>query len=103
MSSRIPPRLLLPLLLLLPALRPRVQGCPSGCQCNQPQTVFCTARQGTTVPHDVPPDTVGLYIFENGITTLDVGSFASLPGLQLLDLSQNQIASLPGHPGPPSQ
>nr|XP_031303615.1 vasorin [Camelus dromedarius] len=96
MSSRIPPRLLLPLLLLLPALRPRVQGCPSGCQCNQPQTVFCTARQGTTVPHDVPPDTVGLYIFENGITTLHVGSFASLPGLQLLDLSQNQIASLPG-------
>lgn len=92
MCSRVP--LLLPLLLLL-ALRPGVQGCPSGCQCSQPQTVFCTARQGTTVPRDVPPSTVGLYVFENGITTLDTGSFAGLPSLQLLDLSQNQIASLP--------
>ncbi|EQB77561.1 vasorin precursor [Camelus ferus] len=73
MSSRIPPRLLLPLLLLLPALRPR----------------------GTTVPHDVPPDTVGLYIFENGITTLDVGSFASLPGLQLLDLPEETRCHFP--------
>ncbi|XP_069859684.1 vasorin-like [Dipodomys merriami] len=91
--SCLPPPLLLFLLL---ALEPKVQGCPSGCQCNQPQTVFCTARQGSTVPRDVPPDTVGLYIFENGITTLDPGSFASLPDLQLLDLSQNQIASLPG-------
>ncbi|OWK11114.1 VASN [Cervus elaphus hippelaphus] len=96
MRSRAPLCLLLPLLLLLPALGPGVQGCPSGCQCNQPRTVFCTARQGTTVPLDVPPDTVGLYVFENGITTLDTGSFAGLPGLQLLDLSQNQIASLPG-------
>ncbi|XP_010838796.1 PREDICTED: vasorin [Bison bison bison] len=95
MHSRAPLRLLLPL-LLLPALGPGVQGCPSGCQCNQPRTVFCTARRGTTVPLDVPPDTVGLYVFENGITTLDAGSFAGLPGLQLLDLSQNQIASLPG-------
>uniref|UniRef100_A0A8D2DE70 Vasorin n=1 Tax=Sciurus vulgaris TaxID=55149 RepID=A0A8D2DE70_SCIVU len=95
MRSRGPlPLPLLLLLLLVPG--PRVQGCPSGCQCNQPQTVFCTARQGTTVPRDVPPDTAGLYIFENGITTLDAGSFASLPGLQLLDLSQNQITSLPG-------
>ncbi|XP_008572049.1 PREDICTED: vasorin [Galeopterus variegatus] len=91
MCSRIP----LLLLLLLLALGPRVQGCPSGCQCSQPQMVFCTARQGTTVPQDVPPDTVDLYVFGNGITTLDVGSFAGLQGLQLLDLSQNQIDSLP--------
>ncbi|XP_003477765.1 vasorin [Cavia porcellus] len=95
MCSRRP---LLPLLLpfLLLFLESRVQGCPSGCQCNQPQTVFCTARQGTTLPRDVPSDTTGLYVFDNGITTLDVGSLASLPGLQLLDLSQNQITSLPG-------
>lgn len=91
MGSRILPSLLL---LLVPG--PGAQSCPSGCQCNQPQTVFCTARHGTMVPRDVPTDTVGLYIFENGITTLDTGSFAGLPGLQLLDLSQNQIASLPG-------
>ncbi|XP_046943715.1 vasorin [Lynx rufus] len=97
MYPRIPlPPMLPPLLLLLLAPVPRVQCCPTGCQCNQPQTVFCAARQGTTVPRDVPPDTASLYVFENGITTLDAGSFASLPGLQLLDLSQNQLASLPG-------
>ncbi|XP_053410290.1 vasorin [Nycticebus coucang] len=96
MPSRIPRPPVPLLLLLLLAFGPRVQGCPSGCQCSQPQTVFCTARQGTTVPQDVPLDTVGLYVFENGITTLDADSFANLPNLQLLDLSQNQITSLPG-------
>lgn len=90
MHSRVP---LFLLLLLAPG--PGAQGCPSGCQCNQPHTVFCTARHGTTVPRDVPPDTAGLYVFDNGITTLDTGTFASLLGLQLLDLSQNQISSLP--------
>ncbi|ELK34675.1 PREDICTED: vasorin [Myotis davidii] len=95
MRSSVPVLLPLPLLLLLLAPGPGVQGCPSGCQCNQPQTVFCTARQGTTVPRDVPSNTAGLYVFDNGITTLEPGTFASLPGLQLLDLSQNQITSLP--------
>ncbi|XP_058537096.1 vasorin [Ochotona princeps] len=96
MHSRSPlTGLPLPLLLLL-TLGPRVQGCPLGCQCNQPRTVFCTTRQGATVPQDAPPDTTDLYIFQNGITTLDASSFAGLPGLQLLDLSQNQITSLPG-------
>lgn len=96
MRSRVPPPLLLVLLLLLLAPGPGVQGCPSGCMCDRPQRVFCNARQGTTVPRDVPPDTADLYVFGNGITTLDAGTFASLPGLQLLDLSQNQITSLPG-------
>uniref|UniRef100_A0A673VCE6 Vasorin n=2 Tax=Suricata suricatta TaxID=37032 RepID=A0A673VCE6_SURSU len=96
MHPRIPLPPLLPPLLLLLAAGPGVQSCPTGCQCNQPQTVFCAARQGTTVPRDVPPDTASLYVFENGITTLNAGSFTDLLGLQLLDLSQNQIASLPG-------
>lgn len=98
MSSSVPLPLPLPLpllLLLLLAPGPGAHGCPSGCQCNQPQTVFCTARQGTTVPRDVPSNTAGLYVFANGITTLEPGTFASLQGLQLLDLSQNQITSLP--------
>ncbi|XP_074136104.1 vasorin isoform X2 [Sminthopsis crassicaudata] len=84
------------LLLLLLCQGPQVQGCPAGCQCNQPQIVFCIARKGTTVPNDVPPDTADLYVFENGITTLDSGSFVGLPALQLLDLSQNQISILHG-------
>ncbi|XP_007499129.1 vasorin [Monodelphis domestica] len=89
-------KILLPLLLGLLCQEPQVQGCPAGCQCNQPQTVFCIARKGTTVPSDVPPDTADLYVFENGITTLDSGSFVGLPALQLLDLSQNQITTLHG-------
>ncbi|KAG8506460.1 Vasorin [Galemys pyrenaicus] len=96
MHPRSSPPLLLLLLLPLLAPGPGARGCPSGCQCSQPQTVFCTARRAATVPRDVLPDTARLYVFENGITTLDAGSFAGLPGLQLLDLSQNQIASLPG-------
>ncbi|XP_028909866.1 vasorin [Ornithorhynchus anatinus] len=90
---RLPPPLLLLLLLLL-SPGPRAQACPAGCQCNQPQTVFCIARKGATVPDDVPPDTAGLYVFENGITALAPGSFAGLSALQLLDLSQNKIAEL---------
>ncbi|KAM6155341.1 vasorin [Rhynchocyon petersi] len=86
--------LLLPLVLLL-LLGTPAWACPAGCQCSQPQTVFCTARKSPTVPLDVPSSTVNLYVFENGISTLEVGSLASLPGLQLLDLSQNQLDSLP--------
>ncbi|XP_012378266.2 vasorin [Dasypus novemcinctus] len=96
MRTGIPPPLPLLLLLLLLAPGPGgAQGCPAGCHCRQPQTVFCAARRDPTVPWDVPPNTTGLYVFGNGITTLDADSFAGLPGLQLLDLSQNQIASLP--------
>ncbi|XP_006897489.1 PREDICTED: vasorin [Elephantulus edwardii] len=94
MCLRMPPPLLLPLLLLL-LLGPRAGGCPVGCQCNQPHTVFCAARKAPTMPLDVPPGTANLYVFENGITMLEVDSFAGLPGLQLLDLSQNLIDSLP--------
>lgn len=93
MHPRTPLSSLLLLLLLVP--RPG-QGCPAGCQCNQPGEVLCTARRGTTVPADVPPDTANLLVFKNGITTLDAGSFAGLQDLQLLDLSQNEIASLTG-------
>ncbi|XP_076998051.1 vasorin [Tamandua tetradactyla] len=96
MCPRILPPLLLPLLLPLLALGPGVlRGCPAGCQCQQPGTVFCAARRDPRLPRDLPPSTVGLYVFENGITTLEVDSFVALPGLQLLDLSQNQLASLP--------
>uniref|UniRef100_A0A8C0TXE8 Uncharacterized protein n=1 Tax=Cyanistes caeruleus TaxID=156563 RepID=A0A8C0TXE8_CYACU len=44
-------------------------------------------------PHSVA-STLSLYVFENGITTLSEDSFAGLPALQLLDLSQNKITSI---------
>uniref|UniRef100_A0A8C0IVV6 Vasorin n=1 Tax=Chelonoidis abingdonii TaxID=106734 RepID=A0A8C0IVV6_CHEAB len=80
------------LLLLSPAAQ--VQGCPSGCQCSQPQVVFCAARRSHAVPSGLPPDTAYLYAFENGITSLHDDSFRGLPALQQLDLSQNKISSL---------
>ncbi|XP_070617632.1 vasorin [Erythrolamprus reginae] len=81
-------------LLLLPA-RSLAQGCPADCQCNQPRTVFCIARSSPAVPPGLPPDTAHLYLFEGGLRALSQDSFAGLPGLRLLDLSQNLLASLP--------
>ncbi|XP_074866462.1 vasorin [Carettochelys insculpta] len=82
-------------LLLLPPTALAL-GCPTGCQCSQPQVVFCAGRRSHEVPRGLPPDTTSLYAFENGITALGDGSFRGLPVLQQLDLSQNEIAALQG-------
>nr|XP_033770814.1 vasorin [Geotrypetes seraphini] len=71
-----------------------MQGCPLGCLCNQPQTVFCMSRRSQIIPKGLSQDTINLYLFENGITTLDEDSFLDIPGLKLLDLSHNKITSL---------
>ncbi|XP_061849804.1 vasorin [Colius striatus] len=68
--------------------------CPAGCQCHDPKTILCAARRGQSVPQGLPPTTLSLYVFENGITTLSEDSFVGLPALQLLDLSQNKITSI---------
>ncbi|XP_070811356.1 vasorin [Pituophis catenifer annectens] len=81
-------------LLLFPA-GSLSQACPADCQCNQPQTVFCIARSSPAIPQGLPPDTAHLYMFESGLRILSEDSFAGLPALQLLDLSQNLISSLP--------
>ncbi|XP_053936159.1 vasorin [Cuculus canorus] len=81
-------------MLLLLAPRELAGACPAGCQCHDPRTILCAARRGQTVPHKLPPNTLSLYVFENGITTLSEDSFAGLPALQLLDLSQNKITSI---------
>uniref|UniRef100_A0A8C5QZX7 Vasorin n=1 Tax=Leptobrachium leishanense TaxID=445787 RepID=A0A8C5QZX7_9ANUR len=73
-----------------------VEGCPVGCQCNQPQTVFCLSRKSPNFPTKIPQNTISLYLFENGISTVEESSFSGLWDLQLLDLSHNQLSSLPG-------
>ncbi|NXA22242.1 VASN protein, partial [Ibidorhyncha struthersii] len=80
--------------LLLLAARELAGACPAGCQCQDPKTILCAARRGQTVPRGLPPNTLSLYVFENGITMLNEDSFAGLPALQLLDLSQNKITSI---------
>ncbi|KAK2543840.1 Vasn [Columba livia] len=80
--------------LLLLAPGELAGACPTGCQCQDPKTILCAARRGHTMPQGLPPNTLSLYVFENGITTLSEDSFAGLPALQLLDLSQNKITSI---------
>uniref|UniRef100_A0A8D2MC89 Vasorin n=1 Tax=Zonotrichia albicollis TaxID=44394 RepID=A0A8D2MC89_ZONAL len=80
--------------LLLLARGELARACPAGCQCHDTKTILCAARRGQTVPQGLPPSTLSLYVFENGITTLSEDSFAGLPALQLLDLSQNKITSI---------
>ncbi|NWT48217.1 VASN protein, partial [Chroicocephalus maculipennis] len=80
--------------LLLLAPGELAGACPTGCQCQDPKTILCAARRGQTVPRGLPPNTLSLYVFENGITMLSEDSFAGLPALQLLDLSQNKITSI---------
>ncbi|NXI48923.1 VASN protein, partial [Chloroceryle aenea] len=81
-------------MLLLWAPAGLAGACPAGCQCQDPKTILCAARRGHTVPRGLPPNTLSLYVFENGITMLSEDSFVGLPALQLLDLSQNKITSI---------
>ncbi|KAG8433249.1 hypothetical protein GDO86_017508 [Hymenochirus boettgeri] len=83
-------------ILLTLAQTTPTEGCPSGCECSTPQTVFCHSRRNLKFPRNVPYDTVNLYVFENGISSIDENSFSGLNGLKLLDLSHNQLSSLPG-------
>ncbi|NXY78587.1 VASN protein, partial [Glareola pratincola] len=80
--------------LLLLAHGELAGACPAGCQCQDPKTILCAARRGQTVPRGLPPNTLSLYVFENGISMLSEDSFAGLPALQLLDLSQNKITTI---------
>ncbi|XP_073504349.1 vasorin isoform X2 [Phyllobates terribilis] len=72
------------------------EGCPDGCQCNQPSTVFCMSRKNPSFPRAIPPNTISLYLFENGISSVEESSFSGLWDLQLLDLSHNRLSNLPG-------
>ncbi|XP_056390968.1 vasorin isoform X2 [Hyla sarda] len=72
------------------------EGCPDGCQCNQPSTVFCMNRKNPSFPRAIPPNTFSLYLFQNAISSIEENSFSGLWDLQLLDLSHNKLSNLPG-------
>ncbi|XP_071976279.1 vasorin [Engystomops pustulosus] len=72
------------------------EGCPDGCQCNQPLTVFCLNRKDMSFLRSIPPNTMSLYLFENSISSIEESSFSGLWDLQLLDLSHNKLSNLPG-------
>ncbi|KAM7394617.1 hypothetical protein PAMP_021406 [Pampus punctatissimus] len=68
--------------------------CPADCSCQGSGTIFCIQRQSSTVPR-VPASTQNLYIFQNGIDSLAQDDFRGLGELELLDLSQNELAEVP--------
>ncbi|KAG7222540.1 hypothetical protein INR49_031655, partial [Caranx melampygus] len=68
--------------------------CPADCSCVVQDSIFCIHRQASTVPH-VPVTTRELYIFSNGISTLSQDDFKGLVELEMLDLSQNELAEIP--------
>ncbi|XP_053184154.1 vasorin-like [Scomber japonicus] len=68
--------------------------CPPDCSCPTQGSIFCIQRRASTVPR-VPTNTQHLYIFQNGIDTLAQDDFRGLGELELLDLSQNELAEVP--------
>ncbi|XP_029012869.1 vasorin-like [Betta splendens] len=82
------------LLLLLSSGLVSASGCPVDCTCQLKDSIFCSNRQSSTVPR-VPTTTQHLYIFKNGIHTLSQDDFKDLGELEMLDLSQNELAEIP--------
>ncbi|KAG9476768.1 hypothetical protein GDO78_002260 [Eleutherodactylus coqui] len=72
------------------------EGCLEGCECNQPFTLFCSTRRNPSFPRTIPPNTVNLYLFKNGISSIEESSFSGLWDLQHLDLAHNKLSTLPG-------
>ncbi|XP_052227939.1 protein slit-like isoform X2 [Dreissena polymorpha] len=80
---------------------PRVQ-CPEKCTC-QGTEVRCSRQNLRSIPTGIPLDTTELYLDANAITDLEsdagdvVSEIGRLSKLTKLDLSNNQILSLPPH------
>lgn len=70
--------------------------CPSDCDCQEGGSIFCIHRRSSTVPR-VPTTTKNLFIFQNGIEALSQDDFKGLGELELLDLSQNELAEIPDY------
>ncbi|XP_029284156.1 vasorin-like [Cottoperca gobio] len=68
--------------------------CPDDCSCQSQDSIFCINRRSSIVPR-VPASTQNLYIFQNGINSLSQDDFRGLGEMELLDLSQNELAEIP--------
>ncbi|XP_023286960.1 vasorin-like [Seriola lalandi dorsalis] len=68
--------------------------CPTDCSCPLQDSIFCINRRSSTVPR-APATTRELYIFQIGISTLSQEDFKGMVELEMLDLSQNELAEIP--------
>ncbi|XP_040263660.1 leucine-rich repeat and transmembrane domain-containing protein 1 [Bufo bufo] len=71
-------------------------GCPEICIC-QPssRTVDCSYRGLLEVPSNLPSQTQILQLQGNQIRVINYTSFVNVPGLRILDLSNNSISRVP--------
>lgn len=87
---------LMPVLLFL--LHPDVSLsniCPKDCSCSPVDSTMCFQRRSATIPDEISPLTKNLYLFSNGIETLNTNDFYGMENLEMLDLSQNKLTELP--------
>ncbi|KAJ8348957.1 hypothetical protein SKAU_G00275460 [Synaphobranchus kaupii] len=94
-ADNMKPFLLLLLLFLLLSTQALTSDCPQDCSCGDTISIFCLQRRSSTMPLGIPAPTKNLYLFQNGIKVLSRDDFAGLSGLELLDLSQNQLSEIP--------
>ncbi|OCT61302.1 leucine-rich repeat-containing protein 3 [Xenopus laevis] len=84
------------LLLLLVHLK-TIAACPKSCQCsdtNGATVVHCSSRDLEEIPIDFPMDTVSLKLDANKIHQVPNNAFKDLNYLQELDLSRNSIEKI---------
>nr|ABB21160.1 variable lymphocyte receptor A [Eptatretus stoutii] len=66
------------------------------CTCNdQTKNVDCSSKELTAIPINIPADTDRLLLGSNKLSSLSAKAFHSLSSLTFLDLSYNQLQTLP--------
>lgn len=70
------------------------QTCPKSCVCSSHNMVICTGQSLTSVPDDLPKETVRLDLQENRIATIRRDDFKNLPNLRILQLMDNELTAI---------
>ncbi|XP_072299414.1 vasorin b [Eucyclogobius newberryi] len=87
---------LMPILLVL--LHPDAgfsNTCPKDCTCSTADSTMCYQRRSSSIPTGVSSLTKNLFLFANGIESLNTDDFRGMENLEMLDLSQNKLTELP--------
>uniref|UniRef100_A0A8C2HM35 Insulin-like growth factor binding protein, acid labile subunit n=1 Tax=Cyprinus carpio TaxID=7962 RepID=A0A8C2HM35_CYPCA len=76
--------------------------CSKGCTCSQDDyslelNVYCSTRNFTQVPSDIPLSTRSLWLDGNLFTNLPAAAFEKLSNLEFLNLQSGLLVSLDGH------